>query len=57
MRNDHMLAAAMTIFMLFFGFSLLDAVKFGNWPAAVFWLVVGALFFWLGLRNRRRRLH
>lgn len=34
----------LTIFLLFFGIALLDAIRGGYWLRVAFWLVVGALF-------------
>ena len=34
-----------TIFLLFFGIALLDAIRGGQWLRVAFWLVVGALFY------------
>ncbi len=43
-----------TIFLLFFGIGLLDALWAHNWGVALFWIVVGAVFF---LLDRARRGH
>lgn len=43
-----------TIFLLFFGISLLDALGGGHWVRAAFWLAVG-LGFWAMDRMRRDR--
>lgn len=42
-----------TIFLLFFGISLLDALRGGHWVRAIFWLGIG-LAFWAFDRMRRR---
>ncbi|MEX2154456.1 MAG: hypothetical protein WD825_14035 [Gemmatimonadaceae bacterium] len=34
----------MTIFILFFGISLLDALATHNWWRAAFWLAIGLVF-------------
>lgn len=34
----------MTIFVLFFGVSLLDAIATQNWPRAAFWLLIASVF-------------
>ncbi len=34
-----------TIFILFFGIALIDAVRGGHWTEILFWLVVGGFFF------------
>ena len=41
----------LTIFLLFFGIALLDAIRGGHWLRVAFWLVVGALFY---LADRRQ---
>jgi hypothetical protein len=40
-----------TIFLIFFGIALLDAVRGGHWWRVAFWLAIGAVFFWA---DRRR---
>jgi hypothetical protein len=35
----------LTIFLLFFGIALLDAIRGGHWLRVAFWLAVGALFY------------
>ena len=37
--------AGLTIFIVFFGISLLDALWGGNWLRALFWVGIGLLFF------------
>jgi hypothetical protein len=44
--------SGLTIFALFFGISLLDALKGGNWVRAGFWIAIAIVFFVLD-RNRR----
>jgi len=46
--------AGVTIFLLFFGISLLDAIAGGHWIRAGFWLAMG-IAFWLLDRARRMR--
>lgn len=46
--------AGLTVFILFFGISLLDAFRGGHWLRAAFWLVMGALFYAL---DRSRIAH
>jgi hypothetical protein len=48
--------SATTIFLLFFGVALIDAVAGGSVYGIVFWLAVGAAFVTADLR-RVRRLH
>ena len=45
---------ALTIFVLFFGIALLDALKFGHWWTASFWVAIGGVFVALGARGRAR---
>jgi len=44
----------LTIFFLFFGIALLDALKGGHWPRVLFWLAVGAFFFLADRRQLRK---
>lgn len=44
----------LTVFILFFGIALLDAVGGGHWARALFWVAMGAVF-WLLDRGRRRQ--
>ena len=43
--------ANFTVFLLFFGISLLDAVRGGNWVRVLFWVVIGLGFL---LADRRQ---
>ena len=45
----------MTIFVLFFGIALLDAVRSGEWPRVLFWIAIGAAFWILERRPLSRR--
>ncbi|MEO8622798.1 MAG: hypothetical protein ABI625_17130 [bacterium] len=45
----------MTIFMLFFGIALLDALKAHHWIQAWLWIAFGAAFLWSDLVERGRR--
>ena len=47
-RNSSVFA----IFIIFFGISLLDAVRDGHWLSAVFLLSVGVVFLILGSHNK-----
>jgi hypothetical protein len=47
----------LTIFALFFGISLLDALAAGRTGAVLFWTAVLALFVALDHRARGRRVH
>jgi len=40
-----------TIFILFFGIALLDAIRGGHWLRILFWLAIGAVFL---VADRRR---
>jgi hypothetical protein len=48
--------SATTIFLLFFGVALIDALVGGSVYAILFWLAVGSAFFVADLR-RVRRVH
>lgn len=48
--------SGVTIFLVFFGVSFLDALFSGNWVRAVFWIGMGAFFFVLD-KSRRRETH
>lgn len=45
----------LTIFILFFGIALLDAIRGGAWLRILFWLVIGAVFFLADRRQLARR--
>jgi len=45
----------LTIFILFFGIALLDAIRGGHWLRILFWLGIGAFFFWADRRQLARR--
>lgn len=47
-----------TIFILFFGVALVDALRGGYWPRIAFWVGIGAAFWLLerwGLARQRRQ--
>lgn len=46
----------LTVFALFFGFSLLDAFWGGHWLRALLWIGVGLAFWGLDRMGRRRRI-
>jgi hypothetical protein len=50
-----MSSPGLTIFVLFFGLSLVDALSGGNWPRALFWVGIGAAFWLLERRQVGRR--
>jgi hypothetical protein len=43
-----------TIFIIFFGLSLLEAVQTRNWFRAALWLALGFVFLWADGLPRRR---
>ncbi len=45
----------LTIFILFFGIALLDAIRGGAWLRILFWLAIGALFFVADQRQLAKR--
>ena len=45
----------MTIFILFFGVALLDALKSHHWIEAWLWIAFGAAFLWSDLIARGRK--
>ena len=44
-----------TVFLLFFGISLLDALGGGDWLRAAFWLAIGVVFLRADALKRRPR--
>ena len=44
----------MTIFVLFFGISLLDAIASHNWARSAFWLLIGLMFLGASRFGRER---
>jgi hypothetical protein len=44
-----------TIFVVFFGISLLDALWGGHWVRAIFWIGVGLAFLAMDRARRGRR--
>lgn len=45
-----------TIFLLFFGIALLDAVQGGYWLRVLFWLAIAALFLYADRRQVSKRV-
>jgi hypothetical protein len=43
-----------TIFLVFFGISLLDALWGGHWIRALFWVGIGVVFFAMDRARKRR---
>ena len=50
-----MVRATFTIFILFFGIALLDAIRGGSWPLILFWLALAAIFFVADQRGATKR--
>lgn len=48
------LSENMTVFVLFFGMSLLDALALRVWWRAAFWLAIAAIFGVMAWRGQRR---
>lgn len=46
----------LTIFLLFFGLALLDAIGTGHWARAIFWFAVGSCFVVLDWWGQRRNV-
>ena len=44
----------LTIFVLFFGISLFDAIASRNWARSAFWLAIGLMFLGLSRFGRER---
>ena len=49
-----MVNPGLTIFLVFFGISLLDALSGGHWLRGAFWILIGVAF-WALDRMRHRR--
>jgi len=47
-------STAMTVFLVFFGLSLIEALQYRSWWAALFWLVIAVAFALLSAHGRRR---
>lgn len=45
---------ALTIFVLFFGIALLDAIALRLWWTALLWVAIGGVFVALAARGRAR---
>jgi hypothetical protein len=54
--NKMRFGSALTIFILFFGLSLLESVRSGNYFAVIFWIIVAVLFLYAEKGFGRRRL-
>ena len=48
------LGTNVTVFLLFFGISLLDAFRFHDWLRAAFWCAIGLFFLHADALRRRR---
>jgi formate-dependent nitrite reductase membrane component NrfD len=53
--RDQIPGTNVTIFVLFFLLSMLEAFSRQNWMVAVLWLMVGLLFLRADLPRRRKR--
>jgi len=53
MRN-RTIGSNVTVFALFFGVALLDALRSGDWLRAAFWVAIGLVFLRGDLLPRRR---
>ena len=51
------LSASMTVFIIFFGASVLDAFVTRSWWRAAFWMVIAAAFFAADRIGRKRQLY
>jgi hypothetical protein len=40
------LSTNFTVFLLFFGVALLEAIQSGNWIKAIFWVAIGLVFLY-----------
>ena len=45
------ISTAMTVFIVFFGLSLIEAIAYRSWWAALFWLVIALAFALLSTRG------
>ena len=46
----------LTIFILFFGIAVLDAIRGGHWLRILFWVGIGVLFFLADRRQLAKRV-
>ena len=46
------LQVSFAIFIIFFGLSLLEALRSGNWLYSAFWILIGIVFLILGSRRK-----
>lgn len=49
------IGAGFTVFILFFGLALLDALGSGDRVRAAFWVAIGAVFLWMDQPRRTHR--
>jgi hypothetical protein len=49
------MSPGLTVFILFFGVALIDAVRGGDWLRVLFWLAMGVTFWLLDQRRLRLR--
>lgn len=57
MQSPSSLSANMTVFIIFFGASVLDAFVTRAWWRAAFWLVIAAVFLVADRIGRKRQLY
>lgn len=55
MQNPSSLSTNMTVFIIFFGASLLDAFATRSWWRALFWMVIALGFLAADRMGRRRQ--
>ena len=53
MRGHRFTGTNTTVFLLFFGVALLDALRTGSWLRAAFWIVLGLCFVGADVIGRR----
>jgi hypothetical protein len=49
--------SATTVFLLFFGLALLDAIRSRNIAITAYWLFVGMIFVYADIASARKRTH
>ena len=55
MRKEIKPGAGFTIFVLFFGLALLDAIQLQDWIKVIFWLLIGGVFLLADSRGKQKR--
>lgn len=54
MKKEIKPGAGFTIFLLFFGLALLDAIKLQDWIRVTFWVLIGLVFLLADSRGKQR---